>query len=155
MKNSALCSFIFTLLIILSIHSEAQRNKKSNSVSTTLESGLVDSVFSGLKLRNIGPGFMSGRIADIAIHPENENIWYVAVGSGGVWKTENAGITWTPIFDNYGAASIGDIEIYQKDPIKVDINHIIHPYAQVYPNQSRVSSLHFSVLLDRYPGSSL
>ena len=41
----------------------------------------------GLKFRNIGPAFTSGRIADIAIHPENDNIWYVAVGSGGVWKT--------------------------------------------------------------------
>ena len=55
--------------------------------------------FKGLKFRNIGPALTSGRIADIAIHPENENIWYVAVGSGGVWKTENAATTCTPIFD--------------------------------------------------------
>ena len=34
------------------------------------------------KFRNIGPAFLSGRIADIAIHPENDNVWYVAVGSG-------------------------------------------------------------------------
>jgi photosystem II stability/assembly factor-like uncharacterized protein len=42
---------------------------------------------------------MSGRIADIAIHPGDDNTWYVAVASGGVWKTTNAGVTWTPIFD--------------------------------------------------------
>jgi hypothetical protein len=54
----------------------------------------------GLEFRNIGPAMTSGRIADIAIHPENENIWYVAVGSGGVWKTTNSGTTWTAIFDN-------------------------------------------------------
>lgn len=53
--------------------------------------------FSGLKFRNIGPAMTSGRIADIAIHPENENIWYVAVGSGGVWKTMNSGTTWKSI----------------------------------------------------------
>ena len=60
---------------------------------------LSDKTFSGLKLRSIGPSFMSGRIADVVIHPENENIWFVAAGSGGVWKTVNAGITWTPVFD--------------------------------------------------------
>jgi len=60
---------------------------------------LTSKTFKGLEFRNIGPALTSGRIADIAIHPENENIWYVAVGSGGVWKTENSGTTWTPIFD--------------------------------------------------------
>ncbi|NNC69897.1 MAG: hypothetical protein HKN90_03640, partial [Flavobacteriaceae bacterium] len=42
-----------------------------------------EKTFQGLKLRNLGPAFTSGRIADIAIHPKNENVWYVAVGSGG------------------------------------------------------------------------
>ena len=49
------------------------------------------------QFRNVGPAFLSGRIADIVFHPENDNIWYVAVGSGGVWKAENAGTTWTPL----------------------------------------------------------
>jgi len=68
-------------------------------------------IFSGLKLRNIGPAFTSGRIADIAMHPDNENVWYVAVGSGGVWKTTNSGTTWKPIFDNQSSYSIGAIAI--------------------------------------------
>ena len=59
-----------------------------------------ESNFSGLKFRSIGPAFMSGRISDIAIHPDNESVWYVTVGSGNVWKTTNAGVTWTPIFDD-------------------------------------------------------
>lgn len=67
--------------------------------------------FSGLKLRNVGPAFTSGRIADIAIHPDNENVWYVAVGSGGVWKTINSGTTWKPIFDSQKSYSIGAITI--------------------------------------------
>ncbi len=54
----------------------------------------VASALSGFKFRSIGPAFMSGRISDIAIDPKNENIWYVAVASGGAWKTENAGTTW-------------------------------------------------------------
>lgn len=69
---------------------------------------------SGLRWRNIGPAFTSGRIADIAIHPEDDNLWYVAVGSGGVWKTENAGVTWIPIFDNQSVYSTGCVSI---DPI--------------------------------------
>lgn len=72
--------------------------------------------FTGLELRSIGPALMSGRIADIAIHPEDDNLWYVAVGSGGVWKTENAGVTWTPIFDDQTSYSIGCVTIDPRDP---------------------------------------
>lgn len=70
-----------------------------------------DTIFNGLKFRSLGPAFASGRIADIAIHPENENTWYVAVGSGGVWKTTNSGTTWTPIFDSQKSYSIGCVTI--------------------------------------------
>ena len=72
--------------------------------------------FNGLEFRNIGPAMTSGRIADIAIHPENENIWYVAVGSGGVWKTMNSGTTWTPLFDKEKVYSIGCVTIDPKTP---------------------------------------
>jgi photosystem II stability/assembly factor-like uncharacterized protein len=77
---------------------------------------ITSKTFSGLKLRNIGPAFTSGRIADIAIHPENENVWYVAVGSGGVWKTTNSGTTWKPIFDGQSSYSIGAITIDPANP---------------------------------------
>src|SRR4030067_1937399 len=68
---------------------------------------LTSEVLSGLGFRNVGPGLMSGRISDIAIHPKNRSLWYVAVGSGGVWKTENAGTTWAPIFAGQASYSIG------------------------------------------------
>ncbi len=72
--------------------------------------------FAGISLRNIGPAFMSGRIADIAIDPTDPNRWYVAAGSGGLWKTENAGTTWTPVFDQQKVYSIGDVEIDPTNP---------------------------------------
>ncbi len=71
----------------------------------------VKSALNGFKFRSIGPAFMSGRIADIAIDPKNENVWYVAVGSGGVWKTENSGTTWVPLTDNMPFYSTGCITI--------------------------------------------
>ncbi len=70
----------------------------------------------GLELRNLGPALMSGRIADLAIDPANPNIRFVAVGSGGVWKSVNAGTTWTPIFDGESAYSIGCITIDPSNP---------------------------------------
>ncbi|NND08262.1 MAG: glycosyl hydrolase, partial [Saprospiraceae bacterium] len=80
------------------------------------DSTRIANAIAGLKLRSIGPAFASGRIADIAIHPEHENTWYVAVGSGGVWKTENAGTTWTPLFDNQVSYSIGCVTIDPRNP---------------------------------------
>lgn len=80
------------------------------------DSFLSDKTFSGLKLRNVGPALMSGRIADIVIHPNDNNLWYVAVGSGGVWRTENAGVTWKPIFDNQSSYSIGCIAVDPANP---------------------------------------
>ncbi len=76
----------------------------------------LEVTFSGLKLRNLGPAFTSGRIADIAIHPDNENVWYVAVGSGGVWKTENAATTWSPLFDSQSTYSIGCVTLDPSNP---------------------------------------
>ena len=82
----------------------------------TPEPGLNDETLAGLELRGIGPALMSGRIADIAIHPQNPNIWYVAVGSGGVWKTVNRGTTWETIFDDQSSYSIGSVAIDPNDP---------------------------------------
>ena len=72
--------------------------------------------FSGLKWRNLGPAFMSGRISDIDWDPEDSSVWYVAAGSGGVWKTKNAGVSWTPVFDNEASYSIGNVTVDPSNP---------------------------------------
>ena len=93
-----------SLIFVFSMtNSFSQKNKKDVKNESSL--------YSGLKFRSVGPAFMSGRIADIAINPDNENEWYVAVGSGGVWKTVNAGTTWQPLTDNQSFYSTGSITI--------------------------------------------
>jgi photosystem II stability/assembly factor-like uncharacterized protein len=72
--------------------------------------------YAGLSWRNIGPAFMSGRIADIDWDPTDPSVWYVAVGSGGVWKTVNAGVTWTPMFDGQTAYSVGNVTVDPSNP---------------------------------------
>ncbi len=110
LKTSLLA--VFFVLVYFSgvfLHSGLAQKKQDSGL-------LADSTFSGLKLRSIGPAFMSGRIADIAIHPEDDNLWYVAVGSGGVWKTRNAGTTWIPVFDDQPSYSIGCVTIDPNNP---------------------------------------
>jgi len=71
---------------------------------------------SALKFRSIGPSVASGRIADIAVNPNNFSERYIAVASGNVWKTTNAGLTWNPIFDSYKSYSTSDVEIDPNNP---------------------------------------
>jgi photosystem II stability/assembly factor-like uncharacterized protein len=78
---------------------------------------LKATTFSGLKLRGIGPALTSGRVGDIAVHPAKKHIWYVAVCSGGVWKTQNSGTTWEPIFDGEGSYSIGCLALDPRNPL--------------------------------------
>ena len=76
---------------------------------------LSSGTFKDFEFRNIGPALMSGRIADIEIVQDDPATWYVGVGSGGVWKTVNAGTTWTPLFDKEASYSIGEIALDPSD----------------------------------------
>ncbi len=102
------------LLLACSASAMAQEEEEEEK-RPELNSALV----SALELRNIGPALMSGRIVDIAVDPTRHSTWYVAVASGGVWKTENAGTTWTPIFDRYGSYSTGCVAVDPQDPLVV------------------------------------
>lgn len=101
--------FTIGILIVFLLSAVTFADSKSDTL-------LSDKTFSGLKFRSVGPALMSGRIADIAIHPNDNNTWYVAVGSGGVWKTENSGTTWKPIFDDQSSYSIGCVTIDHNNP---------------------------------------
>ena len=83
------------------------------------DSLLKPDTFTGLELRSIGPAVNSGRVIDLAVHPTQRATWYVAVACGGVWKTVNAGNTFTPIFDKQGVYSIGCVVVDPKNPLVV------------------------------------
>lgn len=100
--------FPTTLLLLLAL---AAPLAAAESAKKGAEPRLAAATLDGLELRNLGPALMSGRIADLAIDPRDPNVRYVAVGSGGVWRTVNAGTTWTPIFDGESAYSIGCVTI--------------------------------------------
>src|SRR5258705_3653958 len=71
--------------------------------------------FKEVAFRSIGPGLTSGRISDVAIDPKNPSVWYVAAAAGNLWKTDNRGNTFTPIFDKYGAYSLGAVTVDPRD----------------------------------------
>src|SRR5262245_33359584 len=88
--------------------------------ATPVEQSKYDEkVFSGLELRGIGPALVSGRIVDVAVDPRDTRVWFVAAASGGVWKTTNAGTTFTPVFDDQGSFSIGCVTIDPNDSLTV------------------------------------
>lgn len=83
----------------------------SNAVAT-----IDTDLLSGIKVRNIGPAATSGRISDVEAVISNPSIIYASAASGGVWKSENAGLKWEPIFDHEDYASTGAIAINQAIP---------------------------------------
>lgn len=111
MKQFSILTFLF-LFVLAAPQGFAQQKPTGGQ-------GIDSKLFDQLKFRSIGPAFMSGRIADLAIDPTNENVWYVAVGSGGVWKTTNAGTTFTPIFDDQPVYSIGCVTLDPNNPYTV------------------------------------
>ena len=102
MKNSLI--LILALFCTFTLPSFAEEDEKDKSP-------MNESTFAGLEWRNIGPALASGRIGDIAVHPDDPDLFYVAVASGHVWKTTNHGVTFQPVFDGQGSYSIGCVTI--------------------------------------------
>ncbi|MBD0776552.1 hypothetical protein HPE56_02005 [Maribacter sp. ANRC-HE7] len=69
-----------------------------------------------LNIRNVGPANMSGRITAIDVVNDNPKTVYVGAASGGVWKSENGGSAWKPVFDDQPTQNIGALAIQQDNP---------------------------------------
>jgi photosystem II stability/assembly factor-like uncharacterized protein len=106
-------------LALLAVTSVAGAQSKTNNKKPAAppdSSKFTSGLLSGLALRSIGPALTSGRVADIAIDPSDKRTWYVGAASGGVWKSTNGGISFSPIFDGQGSYSIGVVVIDHANP---------------------------------------
>jgi photosystem II stability/assembly factor-like uncharacterized protein len=104
--------FLFTLALFTASLAFAQKKTPTPIEKPPYDAGTVGA----LSFRMVGPALTSGRVIDIAVHPTNKDTWYVAAAAGGVWLTVNHGITFEPIFDNYGSYSIGCLALAPSNP---------------------------------------
>lgn len=110
-KNQTAKGLFLLLALALSLSTAYGEKDKKDKDQKEGEKPITDTLrsidLSGLSFRSIGPALTSGRIADFAVNPQDHSEYYVAVASGHIWKTLNNGNTFDPVFDNYGAYSIG------------------------------------------------
>lgn len=95
---------------------KGKKNKVEASKTNEKKTGFDTVDISGLKFRSIGPALTSGRISEFAVDPKNPKRYFVAVSSGGVWRTTNAGTTFEPVFDSGNSFSIGTITMDPNNP---------------------------------------
>jgi hypothetical protein len=90
-------AFLAAFAILISMSGNAQK-KTEPVVKSKAADSLKNISLAGLQFRSVGPAITSGRIADIAVNPNNYSEYYVAAAAGGVWKTSNSGITFNPVW---------------------------------------------------------
>ena len=76
----------------------------------------LSTTMSALTFREIGPALMGGRISSLEVVESKPQVFYLGTGTGGLWKTENHGTSWTPLFDDQPTSTIGDVAIDQANP---------------------------------------
>ncbi|HWM93729.1 MAG TPA: hypothetical protein VN493_23425 [Thermoanaerobaculia bacterium] len=86
------------------------------TLAVPLHAQVDPELLAGISARSIGPAGMSGRVADIAAVESNPDIIYIATAAGGVWKSVNGGLTWSPVFDDQPIASMGAVAVFQPSP---------------------------------------
>ncbi len=101
---------------LLAVRPAAQGRSGGANRSETDINQSSDPLLQSFRFRSIGPASMGGRIDDIAVAETDPNIIYVGYAVGGVFKSENNGVSFRPVFETYNTASIGDIAIHPRDP---------------------------------------
>ena len=116
MRIITLGSMLLATVLTMS-QANAQKVKKAAAAPVaTTEKVDINKVFKDWKPRNIGPASMSGRVTTIDAEVANPNHIWIGAASGGVWKTSNAGVSWTPVFDEQPILNIGALAIQQSNP---------------------------------------
>lgn len=116
MRISILGSIVLAS-VMLTTTVTAQKSKKSAPVvAASIPKVDINKVFKNWKPRNVGPASMSGRVTSIDVEVANPNNIWIGAASGGVWKTSNSGVSWTPVFDEQPILNIGAVAIQQSNP---------------------------------------
>ncbi|TAI47465.1 glycosyl hydrolase [Flagellimonas allohymeniacidonis] len=110
MRFLALSIFFLLFQISIAQQSATQGDKVMSALEEKSNMGQT-SLVKNIPIKNIGPSVMSGRVVDLDVNPDNPTEFYVAYASGGLWHTQNNGISFTPILDNSDTQNIGDIAV--------------------------------------------
>jgi photosystem II stability/assembly factor-like uncharacterized protein len=121
--NSRLLAILLSFLAVAAFATaQKQKSEPAQPQAAAPETEKKDNdpmssgTFTGLKFRSVGPAQISGRVVSIAVNPQNKAQYYIGVASGGVWRTDNDGTTWIPLFEHEGSYSIGTVVIDPKHP---------------------------------------
>src|SRR5262245_64038249 len=111
MLRRALVSATFALLALLALLAGGAGEVAAASKATNEPRAVTVDDLKSLKWRSVGPANMGGRVGAIALAPGNSKTFYVGYGTGGVFKTDNFGTTFSPVLDKTGQHSIGAIAV--------------------------------------------
>jgi photosystem II stability/assembly factor-like uncharacterized protein len=117
--NRVLAAFLLLAALAGSALAATPATKPGVKPSTEPKPRMTAETFSPLAFRGIGPALVSGRVVDLAVSPADKSTWFVATAYGGLWKTTNAGTTFSPVFDSQGTPSIGCVVIDPRQPLTV------------------------------------
>ncbi len=106
----------FAALSLLAVTLPAQGRRGGGPGNAPMINASDDPLFRPFRFRSIGPASMGGRIDDIAVSETDPNVIYIGYAVGGVFKSENNGTTFLPVFTEHPVASIGDIAIHPTNP---------------------------------------
>jgi hypothetical protein len=116
-KRAALACLALLCLALAAAAQQQQATPQSSPTPEQPEDAATETrSFERLEWRQIGPANMGGRVADIEGVAGRPEVVYVATASGGLFKTTNGGVRWTPLFERQGTLSIGDIALEPGNP---------------------------------------
>jgi photosystem II stability/assembly factor-like uncharacterized protein len=105
------------LAVPAALGAQAAKDRPKTAATPVAAGSRVEaSVLRGLKARSIGPAVMGGRVSDIALDPKDPFAFYVALGTGGLMKTSDNGVTWDAVFAKEPVAAVGAVAVSPADP---------------------------------------
>jgi len=108
--------FFYTSPKLLKAQIKPSTASEINQSISQRQSLRKNSLIKSYKVRSVGPVVMAGRVTDLAVNQKKEKQFFIAYASGGVFETNNDGISFKPIFDDHGSLTIGDIALSPSNP---------------------------------------